>query len=68
MESDYKACDHQLTHPPEVRGYPFEEWYKRRPIASQSAIAVWLKKIQAESAEPKKKAPSGAVPANTEWL
>ena len=45
-----------------------EEWDKRRPVATQSAVAAWLKKVQAEMAEPKKKPHSGALPDNTEWL
>ena len=68
MTEPYKACDHQLTHPPEAKGYPMEEWDKRRPVATQSAVAAWLKKVQAEMAEPKKKPHSGALPDNTEWL
>lgn len=68
MPESYKACGAQLIHPPEARGYSFDEWDKRRPIATQTAIKAWIKEKQAEMAEPKKKSHSGALPANTEWL
>ncbi len=68
MPEEYKACGTQLECPPEHRGVPYDDWVKTRPVATKADIAAWLKKISSQSAEPKKKAHSGALPDNTEWL
>lgn len=68
MPEEYKACGAQLDCPPETRGTPYDEWIKTRVVAPRSEVAAWLKKISSQSAEPKKKLHSGALPANTEWL